>query len=282
MSSIRINEKNYKDIKKNHKDIRNHKDIKSHKDIENLKDINNHNRINNHKDIKNRKDIKRRKRNNSFRPAAALLAAVLLITVPTAAWGAGKIVFSDSTTQEAASGKDPQEPVLEPSVQKMEDLPPDPVDDWAREAAAGKKESAAPSSGEDEITVHLASDPGAPVPFEVMDMDTASLLKQISEGLVTLDENGEAVPGCAKKWSVSDHGLKWKFTLRRDLCWSDGESITAEDFENLFKKIADPSEEILYGQDLTKNIAGYEKVLEGSWKAILMPLRSARKTTGPW
>ena len=107
MSSIRINEKNYKDIKKNHKDIRNHKDI------------NNHNRIKNHKDINNRKDIKRRKRNNSFRPAAALLAAVLLITVPTAAWGAGKIVFSDSTTQEAASGKDPQEPVLEPSVQKM-------------------------------------------------------------------------------------------------------------------------------------------------------------------
>ena len=250
MSSIRINEKNYKDIKKNHKDIRNHKDIK------------------NHKDINNRKDIKRRKRNNSFRPAAALLAAVLLITVPTAAWGAGKIVFSDSTTQEAASGKDPQEPVLEPSVQKMEDLPPDPVDDWAREAAAGKKESAAPASGEDEITVHLASDPGAPVPFEVMDMDTASLLKQISEGLVTLDENGEAVPGCAKKWSVSDHGLKWKFTLRRDLCWSDGESITAEDFENLFKKIADPSEEILYGQDLTKNIAGYEKVLEGDPDAL--------------
>ena len=150
----------------------------------------------------------------------------------------------------------------------MEDLPPDPVDDWAREAAAGKKESAAPSSGEDEITVHLASDPGAPVPFEVMDMDTASLLKQISEGLVTLDENGEAVPGCAKKWSVSDHGLKWKFTLRRDLCWSDGESITAEDFENLFKKIADPSEEILYGQDLTKNIAGYEKVLEGDPDAL--------------
>ena len=268
MSSIRINEKNYKDIKKNHKDIRNHKDIKNHKDIENLKDINNHNRIKNHKDINNRKDIKRRKRNNSFRPAAALLAAVLLITVPTAAWGAGKIVFSDSTTQEAASGKDPQEPVLEPSVQKMEDLPPDPVDDWAREAAAGKKESGAPSSGEDEITVHLASDPGAPVPFEVMDMDTASLLKQISEGLVTLDENGEAVPGCAKKWSVSDHGLKWKFTLRRDLCWSDGESITAEDFENLFKKIADPSEEILYGQDLTKNIAGYEKVLEGDPDAL--------------
>ena len=268
MSSIRINEKNYKDIKKNHKDIRNHKDIKNHKDIENLKDINNHNRIKNHKDINNRKDIKRRKRNNSFRPAAALLAAVLLITVPTAAWGAGKIVFSDSTTQEAASGKDPQEPVLEPSVQKMEDLPPDPVDDWAREAASGKKESAAPSSGEDEITVHLASDPGAPVPFEVMDMDTASLLKQISEGLVTLDENGEAVPGCAKKWSVSDHGLKWKFTLRRDLCWSDGESITAGDFENLFKKIADPSEEILYGQDLTKNIAGYEKVLEGDPDAL--------------
>lgn len=229
------------------------------------------NRKNSYKKNNSSRKYNRRKTVGTLRPAAFFLALVLLILAPTAAWGAGKIVFSDSTaqeTRETAAGKAPQEPVLEPSVQKMEDLPPDPLDDWAREAAAGKKEPEAPSSEGEEITVHLASDPGAPVPFEVMDMDTASLLKQISEGLVTLDENGEAVPGCAKKWSVSDHGLKWKFTLRNNLCWSDGEAITAGDFADLFKKIADPSEEILYGQDLTKNIAGYEEVLGGDPDAL--------------
>ena len=130
-----------------------------------------------------------------------------------------------------------QEPVLEPSVQKMEDLPPDPVDDWAREAASGRKESAAPSSGEDEITVHLASDPGAPVPFEVMDMDTASLLKQISEGLVTLDENGEAVPGCAKKWSLTKNIAGYEKVLEGD---PDALEVSAEDDRTLVVRLSSP------------------------------------------
>ena len=118
------------------------------------------------------------------------------------------------------------------------------------------------------IRVHLAGEPGDPIPTEAMDTDTASLLKLISEGLVILDENGNPAPGCARKWSVSDDGLKWTFRLREDLSWSDGKPLKAKVFEKMFRKLADPATEALYGHDLMKNIAGYEDVLNGDPDAL--------------
>ena len=118
------------------------------------------------------------------------------------------------------------------------------------------------------IRVHLAGEPGDPIPAEAMDTDTASLLKLISEGLVILDENGNPAPGCARKWSVSDDGLKWTFRLREDLSWSDGKPLKAKVFEKMFRKLADPATEALYGHDLMKNIAGYEDVLNGDPDAL--------------
>ena len=129
-------------------------------------------------------------------------------------------------------------------------------------------EDSAPKTEDGIVRVHLAGEPGDPVPSETMDTDTASLLKLISEGLAVLDENGNPVPGCAQEWKVSDDGLKWVFRLRKDLCWADGKPMDAKDFERMFRRIADPATEALYGHDLMKNIAGYEDVLNGDPKAL--------------
>lgn len=127
------------------------------------------------------------------------------------------------------------------------------------------------------VSVHLAGEPGDPVPGKVMDTDTASLLKQVSEGLVTLDESGEPVPGSAEKWKVSKDGLRWEFTLRDDLRWADGEEMDASDFEALFRKVADPTSEALYGSDLTGNIAGYDDVLKGDNEALAVSTKGDDK-----
>jgi peptide/nickel transport system substrate-binding protein len=39
------------------------------------------------------------------------------------------------------------------------------------------------------------------------------------------------VPGLAESWTQSEDGLTWTFTLREGLQWSDGEPLTAQDFE---------------------------------------------------
>ena len=118
------------------------------------------------------------------------------------------------------------------------------------------------------VRVHLAGLPEDPVPSKVLDTDTASLLKMVSEGLVILDENNKPVPGSAKSWEVSKDGLQWTFHLREDLKWSDGSDLNAEDFATLFQKTADPLSEALYGPDLAQNIAGYEEVLNGDPSAL--------------
>lgn len=51
------------------------------------------------------------------------------------------------------------------------------------------------------------------------------------EGLVNKDaETLRPVPGVAERWEVSDDSRTYRFHLRRNAKWSDGEPITAEDF----------------------------------------------------
>lgn len=72
------------------------------------------------------------------------------------------------------------------------------------------------------------------------------------EGLLTTDENGDIVCGCAESYSVSEDKLTYKFTLKEDLLWSDGETpVTPADFEfgikrALMKKTASPFASSLY------------------------------------
>ena len=57
-----------------------------------------------------------------------------------------------------------------------------------------------------------------------------NLLRDLREGLVTFDVNGEPAPGVASSWEVLEGGLRYRFTLRPEARWSDGSAVTAEDF----------------------------------------------------
>jgi len=59
-------------------------------------------------------------------------------------------------------------------------------------------------------------------------------------GLFTENAEAEAIPGMAQEWVVSDDGLIWTFTLR-EAYWSDGEPVTAFDFQYAFRRIMDPA-----------------------------------------
>lgn len=57
-----------------------------------------------------------------------------------------------------------------------------------------------------------------------------NLLRDLREGLVTFDQNGQLVPGQAASWQVLDEGRHYRFTLRQDARWSNGDPVTAADF----------------------------------------------------
>ncbi len=59
-------------------------------------------------------------------------------------------------------------------------------------------------------------------------------------GLFTEDAAGEPVFGMATDYDVSEDGLTWTFSLR-EAQWSDGEPVTAEDFEYGMRRILTPA-----------------------------------------
>lgn len=54
--------------------------------------------------------------------------------------------------------------------------------------------------------------------------------------LVYLDERLQPASDLAASWQSSDDGAAWRFTLRPDLRWSDGQPVTAHDFEWAVKR----------------------------------------------
>lgn len=72
-----------------------------------------------------------------------------------------------------------------------------------------------------------------------------------SVGLVSLDQDGQILPGVAERWHVSQDGLFYTFKLR-DASWSDGEPITADDVRSNFGSVVDQLKATSLGLDLAK------------------------------
>ena len=68
-----------------------------------------------------------------------------------------------------------------------------------------------------------------------------NVLGALFEGLTSMDEKtSQAVPGVAERWDISPDGLVYTFHLRADAKWSNGDSVTADDFVYSFHRILSP------------------------------------------
>ncbi len=86
-----------------------------------------------------------------------------------------------------------------------------------------------------------AFEPESLDPIHVQTNAAASILYDVGEGLMSEDQANNPVPGVAKSYEVSKDGMTYTFYLRDDAKWSNGESITAEDFVYAFKRAVDPN-----------------------------------------
>jgi oligopeptide transport system substrate-binding protein len=68
----------------------------------------------------------------------------------------------------------------------------------------------------------------------------AHILRDLFEGLTTESPDGEVVPGAALRWNISRDARTYTFYLRRDLVWSNGEPLKAEDFVYSLRRAASP------------------------------------------
>ncbi len=78
-------------------------------------------------------------------------------------------------------------------------------------------------------------------PQKVEDVDGSKIARDLFEGLLNQDSEGELTPGVATEWSVSDDRTTWTFNLRDDARWSNGEPVTAQDFVYAWQRAVDPA-----------------------------------------
>lgn len=68
-----------------------------------------------------------------------------------------------------------------------------------------------------------------------------------SGALLRLDENTlDYVPNMAESYTISEDGLTFTFTLREGMKWSDGQPITAYDYEWTYNQVTAPDSEFPY------------------------------------
>lgn len=68
----------------------------------------------------------------------------------------------------------------------------------------------------------------------------AHILRDLFEGLTTVFPDGKVVPGAALRWNISRDARTYTFYLRRDMVWSNGDPLTADDFVFSLRRAADP------------------------------------------
>ena len=69
----------------------------------------------------------------------------------------------------------------------------------------------------------------------------AHIDRQLFEGLMSQDAEGELIPGVATGFEANEDNTEFTFTLREDAVWSNGDPVTAGDFVYAWQRAADPA-----------------------------------------
>ncbi|SEN05969.1 peptide ABC transporter substrate-binding protein [Lihuaxuella thermophila] len=93
--------------------------------------------------------------------------------------------------------------------------------------------------GEKVLNLNLSGEPSSLDPAKAFDEDSLDVTNNLFEGLMRLDQNHQPKPAVAKEVKVSPDGLTYTFMLNKTK-WSNGEELTAHDFEFAWKRVLDP------------------------------------------
>lgn len=143
------------------------------------------------------------------------------------------------------------------------DNPKDKGEETTDGGATGE-ETTGGKDAEQYLNLILAQEPKSIDPSKSTDVYSSQILANTQEALTRIiqDEDGKdkIIPGMAETWEPSKDELTWTFNLR-DAKWSDGEPITAEQFEYGIKRTLNKDTASSYAFLLfpIKNAAAYNE-----------------------
>lgn len=104
--------------------------------------------------------------------------------------------------------------------------------------------SKTPKAGSEKSTKELTFNIG--VDLKTLDpalnqaVDGGIVLENLFEGLYKPDDKFKSVPGIAESYDLSDDRKVYTFHLRKDAKWTNGDAVTAGDFEYAWKRVLNP------------------------------------------
>jgi len=107
----------------------------------------------------------------------------------------------------------------------------------------------APATGPKVLKVNLHSEPPTADPGIAEDSTSGTIIRATFEGLTRTGEDGKVHEAAAESYEVSEDGTKYTFKLR-DAKWSNGDPVTAGDFEYAWKRALDPKTASNYAYQL--------------------------------
>ena len=135
-------------------------------------------------------------------------------------------------------------------------------------AGSGSGTSAAATTGlypgtaaPDSAAINIASEPPEVNSITTTDSTAFTVLQHVNEGLTSLDAENNAVPGVAESWTPSEDGLTWIFKLRENAVWSNGEPVTAHDFDFAWTRLFTPASGAQYAGTWSTYIQGAAELL---------------------
>ncbi len=100
------------------------------------------------------------------------------------------------------------------------------------------------------LRTNNSSEPGSLDPALAQGTHESWVLNHIFQGLMDYSEDGKIVPGVAASYEIAPDNVTYTFKLKDGVKWSNGDPVTAEDFEYSWKRALDPKTAADYAYQL--------------------------------
>ena len=182
-----------------------------------------------------------------FIGVVACLAFILTVACSGDSGSEADKPLSTSTPPPSRSTK----PNIAPELQTGEDVTDDTGDTAPRQGG---------------VFNTLWSDPPTIDPHLVTDGTSYGVVIEVFSGLVRLgsDPVNPFEPDLAESWSVLKNGTVYEFKLRKDLKFSNGDPVTAQDFKWSFERAAHPDTASTVAEEFLGDIVGIKEIVEGT------------------
>lgn len=136
--------------------------------------------------------------------------------------------------------------------------------------SSGDNSSKEPTAG-GSIVVGVQQDIDSLDPHKATAAGTKEILFNIFEGLVKPDENGNLIKAIASDYTISEDGLVYTFTLRDNVKFHNGDTVTAEDVKYSLERVSG----LLDGTPLISTLATIKSVDILDEKTVQVTVESA-------